>query len=128
MDVLSRQKVLVADDNAASRLSLRLEFEDSGFEVIEAADGDIALSILATQSFHAVVTDIWMPGRDGVDIVKVIAARQPDAVIVAITGGGPGMSIASATTLAKVWGATLVYIKPFDVRDLVADLQSRLTR
>jgi len=127
MDKPSRQKILVADDNSASRLSLRLELEDCGFDVIEAADGDSALSILGTQSFHAIITDIWMPGRDGVEIVKAITGTQPDAVIFAITGGGPGMSIASASTLAKVWGATMVYIKPFDVRELVVDLQARLS-
>lgn len=118
------QKVLIADDNLASRVSLRLELRDSGFDVVEAEDGAHALALLGEQSFDAVVTDIWMPGRDGIEIVKSIAATQPQAVIFAITGGGPGMSIASAATLAKVWGAKAVYIKPFDVRDLVTNLRS----
>ena len=120
------RKILIADDNLASRVSLRLELQDSDFDVVEAEDGNHALKLLGEQPFDAVVTDIWMPGHDGIEIVKSIATSQPQAVVFAITGGGPGMSIASATTLAKVWGAAAVYIKPFDVRDLVSDLRSRL--
>jgi two-component system, chemotaxis family, chemotaxis protein CheY len=119
-------KVLIADDSAPSRLSLKLELHDRGFQVVEAVDGDEALALARQQPFSAVVTDIWMPGQDGVEIVKAISKSQPEAVIFAITGGGPGMSIASATTLARVWGATAVYVKPFDVRDLVTDLRARL--
>ncbi|HQZ12966.1 MAG TPA: response regulator [Devosia sp.] len=126
MDKPRLPKVLIADDNYASRLSLRLELEDADFEVVEAEDGTGALELLAGQPFDAVVTDIWMPGHDGVEIVKAIARTQPETVIFAITGGGPGMTIASASTLAKVWGAAMVYVKPFDVRDLVTELRARV--
>jgi two-component system chemotaxis response regulator CheY len=118
--------VLVADDSAANRLTLKLELIDHGFDVEEAADGSEAISRLGTQTFSAIVTDVWMPGADGIQVVQAIRKVDSDVPVFVITGGGPGLSIASAAALAQVWGARKVYVKPFDVRELVADLKAEL--
>lgn len=119
-------RILVADDSAANRLALRLELVDHGFAVEEAADGDAALALLDAMRFDGVVTDVWMPGADGIAVVQAIQKRAPDVPVFVITGGGPGLSIAGAAALAEVWGAQRVYIKPFDVRVLAADLKAAL--
>jgi two-component system chemotaxis response regulator CheY len=118
--------VLVADDSAANRLTLKLELVDRGFAVEESADGSDAISKLGSQKFVAVVTDVWMPGADGIQVVQAIRKVDVDVPVFVITGGGPGLSIASAAALAQVWGARKVYVKPFDVRELVTDLKAEL--
>jgi CheY-like chemotaxis protein len=116
--------VLVADDSAANRLALRLELIDQGLRVEEAADGTEAIERLKARRYAAVVTDVWMPGADGIEVVQAIRAIDSDVPVFVITGGGPGLSIASAAALAEVWGAERVYVKPFDVRDLVSELKA----
>lgn len=120
--------ILVADDSVANRLALRLELQDQGFTVAEAEDGRAAIAMLADKQFAAVVTDVWMPGADGIAVVQTINAKAPGIPVFVITGGGPGLSIASAAALAEVWGAQNVYVKPFDVRVLVAELVATLNR
>jgi len=123
---MQRRKVLIADDIAANRLALRLELADRGFEVVEAENGAEALRLLGAGGFDAVVTDIWMPEADGIEVIRALRQVAPDTLVFAITGGGPGMSIASASTLAEVWGAEKVYIKPFDVRELAVEMVAAL--
>jgi DNA-binding response OmpR family regulator len=59
-------------------------------------------------------------------VVQAIRKADEEVPVFVITGGGPGLSIASASALAQVWGARKVYVKPFDVRELVSDLESVL--
>ena len=119
-------RILVADDSAANRLALRLELVDRGFEVDEAEDGEAAIGMLGSRTYDAVVTDVWMPGADGIAVVQALQKQSPGVPIFVITGGGPGLSIASAAALAEVWGAEKVYVKPFDVRILVDELEAVL--
>jgi CheY-like chemotaxis protein len=115
-------RILIADDNPANLLALRLELQDRSWEAVEAANGNEALELLAHQRFDAVVSDVWMPGADGIELVRTIRAVHGELTVFVVTGGGPGLSIASAKALAEVWGADRVYIKPFDVRKLADDL------
>ena len=94
--------------------------------VEEAADGAEAVGLLVAGRFAAIVTDVWMPLMDGIEVVRAIRKMDADVPVFVITGGGPGLSIASAATLAQVWGARKVYIKPFDVRDLVRDIRAAM--
>lgn len=118
--------VLVADDSAANRLTLRLELVDQGLAVEEAADGAQAIELLRTKKFAAVITDVWMPEADGIAVIHAIRGLDAEVPVFVITGGGPGLSIASAAALAEVWGARKVYVKPFDVRDLVGEIKTML--
>lgn len=119
-------RILIADDSAANRLSLKLELDDRGHAVVEAANGTEALALLQGGRFDAVVTDIWMPGADGIAVVQAIRGIDAELAVFVVTGGGAGLSIASAATLAQVWGAREVFVKPFDVRELVGRLEQAL--
>jgi CheY-like chemotaxis protein len=118
--------VLIADDSAANRHTLKLELTDRGLGVEEASDGTDAIAKLAGRKYAAVVTDVWMPGADGIQVVQAIRKVDGEIPVFVITGGGPGLSIASAAALAEVWGARKVYVKPFDVRELATDLEAAL--
>jgi two-component system chemotaxis response regulator CheY len=116
-------RVLVADDVEAVRYTILLEMRDLGWAVEEASSGEETMRKLDSGSYDVLVTDIWMPKGDGIAVIKAIRRKQPNLRIFAISGGGPGMSLASAAALAEVWGAEKLLVKPFDVAELIEAIQ-----
>jgi DNA-binding NtrC family response regulator len=120
--------VLIADDSAGVRESIRSTLLAAGHEAIAMATGREVLAALAERRFDALVTDLWMTGMDGIEVLKQAQRAYPDLRLIAITGGGPGMSIETAAALAQTWRAEKVFLKPFDERELVAHLESEAER
>jgi DNA-binding NtrC family response regulator len=114
--------VLVADDVWGVRESLRAALTAEGHEVVTVENGRQAADALAARSFDVLVCDLWMPGVRGVQVLRDAQKLRPGMRLVAMTGGGPGMTLEGATSLAEVWGAEKVFIKPFDERELTAFL------
>ncbi len=81
------EKILLVDDNKSSRESTRLFLEDAGFEVVEAANGMEALEHLA-DGISAVITDLDMPGMDGMDVLRAVQEKAPHAPVIVLTGHG----------------------------------------
>lgn len=63
---------LIADDSEAIRLVLGLTLRDAGIEVVEATNGEEALSLAQNQQFDFVITDINMPIMDGLDLIRAL--------------------------------------------------------
>lgn len=120
-----RKRVLVADDIASVRYTIVLEMRDLGWDVVEAGTVAELFARLAEAPFDVLVTDIWMPDGDGISTIKSVRRSHPAMRVFAISGGGPGMSLASAKSLAQVWGAEEMFVKPFDVGELVAAIAAR---
>jgi two-component system nitrogen regulation response regulator NtrX len=83
---LSPQRVLVVDDEAGIRSSLSQILGDEGFEVEAVASGEMALARLAKSRFHLILLDVWLPGLDGLNVLKEIRAHHPDPAVVMISG------------------------------------------
>ncbi|MBX3579642.1 MAG: response regulator [Rhizobiaceae bacterium] len=109
---------------AAVRYTILLEMRDLGWSVDEATTGEETLAKLNAGQYDVLVTDIWMPQGDGISVIKAIRRKQPNLRIFAISGGGPGMSLASAAALAEAWGAEKLLVKPFDVADLIEAIRA----
>jgi DNA-binding NtrC family response regulator len=78
--------VLLVDDDAQVRFVIRETLAIAGCQVEEAASGDQALRLLGAQTFDAIVSDIAMPGMDGVELLRRIRARDPDVPVILLTG------------------------------------------
>jgi CheY-like chemotaxis protein len=79
--------VLLVDDDAPLRETLALVLEDAGYRVVQATDGRAALALLATgPAIDALVTDLSMPGLDGVAVIRAAQARCPGLPAVLLTG------------------------------------------
>jgi DNA-binding NtrC family response regulator len=115
--------VLVADDVWGVRESITAALQAEGHEVVSVDNGRQATEALAARSFDVLVCDLWMPGLGGIQVLRHAAKQRPDMRLVAMTGGGPGMTMEGAISLAEVWGAEKVFLKPFDERELVAFLE-----
>ncbi|WP_445505334.1 response regulator [Microvirga sp. G4-2] len=116
-------RVLVIDDVLGVRESIRIALQDAGFHAVAAENGQRALDLLAGGGFDAVVTDIWMPEIDGLSLIKRLRNEQSGLRVFAMTGGGPRMTIETATALAEIWGAERVFLKPFDETLLITALK-----
>jgi len=113
-------RILVADDEEPIRNLLSKALGKLGFEVTLAEDGVEALSLWRSDYFSAVILDIRMPGKDGVEVMETIRQSDQAVPIIFITGN-PDLNSARR---AIVSGATDYLLKPFDI----VELRSRVTR
>jgi CheY-like chemotaxis protein len=81
-------RVLVVDDDPGVRYTLREILSSEGLLVDEAADGAEALLRLEARPAPLVVTDLRMPGMDGMELLRRLAARSPAPRVVVITAHG----------------------------------------
>ncbi len=106
--------VLVVDDEAEIRRSLRKILEYEGYEVCEASSGKEAIDEISTKRIHAILLDIKMPGMDGIDALKQIVSIDPFAQVIIISGHG---TISTAVEAIRL-GALDFLEKPLD-RDII---------
>ncbi len=81
-------RVLVADDEEGVRSFLVEALERGGHEVVPAADGDEALATLQREAFDLLLTDLKMPGLDGMALLARVRSEQPDLEVVVLTAHG----------------------------------------
>ncbi|MCQ8783291.1 response regulator [Mangrovibrevibacter kandeliae] len=120
----NKQTALVVEDVLTVRESLRMALEGAGLEVSCAENGREALEMLQTRSFDVLVTDMWMPEVDGLRLLKEIRGTHPEMRVFGITGGGPKLTIEAMSSLAQIWGAERVFLKPFDDDELIDAIQA----
>jgi len=81
-------KILLVDDEEGIRKVLSITLSDAGYRVFVAENGREALRIFKTESPPIVMTDIKMPGMDGIELLKNIKRENPDTEVIMITGHG----------------------------------------
>jgi DNA-binding NtrC family response regulator len=112
------KRILIADDELNIRRVLEAILRRDGYEVVTAANGNEALANMG-RGIHTVITDLKMPGLDGMSLLKRLSADHPDVPVVMITAHG---SVESAVEAVKL-GAFDYVEKPFDqeqIRQIVA--------
>jgi DNA-binding NtrC family response regulator len=106
---MTRARILVVDDNE-NMLKLFAKILGDDFELTTAAEGGRALSLVEAQDFDVVVTDLKMPGADGLEVLKAVKRRRPDTEVVMMTAYA---SVNDAVEAMKQ-GAYDYLQKPFD--------------
>ncbi|HLZ23433.1 MAG TPA: response regulator [Ktedonobacterales bacterium] len=126
-------RVLVVDDDAGIRETIRYALEDAGYTVSEAVDGLAALRQLrAGRERMVVLLDLMMPGLDGAGLLGAVAADaylSSQYVFLLITANTKTLTLAFATLLQNL--SVPVLTKPFDIDtllDAVATAARRLAR
>ena len=103
-------RCLIIEDDAAVRQLLRLCLEEAGYDVKEATTGRDGTREFRKTPIDLVITDIFMPDCDGLDVIRRLRRLHPSLKILAISGGSGTMDyLREATAL----GATRVLYKPF---------------
>jgi len=106
--------ILVVDDEGANRYSVGKTLQRVGYTVDEAASGEDALEIIREKTFDVIMTDIRMPGIDGVELLRQIKADSPDAIVILMTGYA---SLSTAVEALRL-GAHDYLIKPSSSQDI----------
>jgi CheY-like chemotaxis protein len=106
--------ILVVDDDETDRLGLAAILESGGHEVCCAGEGNEALEMYLTRRIHLVVTDMVMPGGDGLGLISALKNVDPRATIIAISGKSRSQLEAS-----KIFGADKILEKPIDRETLL---------
>ena len=120
-------RILVIDDDALLRSALRVVLEAAGYDVLEAADGEAGLWLHREHGADLVLVDIFMPDRDGLEVIRALRAEAPQSKILAMSGGGRTGQI-EILKAATALGAARALRKPFEPRDLLAAIRDVLAR
>lgn len=120
-------RVLVVDDNPDMRSFVKLVLEGAGFEAQVAADGQRALDLQRERPADVLITDIFMPESDGIELIARFKSGFPQVKIIAMSGGGH-VSKKDYLPVAKAIGADGVLQKPFAAETLLRMLQDLVAR
>ena len=82
------KKILLVDDEEGIRKVLSISLSDIGYQVFTAENGEDALKIFRTENPPIVLTDIKMPGMDGIELLRTIKHENPDTEVIMISGHG----------------------------------------
>lgn len=124
-DTVDVPLVLVIDDAATVRYMVRGALERAGYRVQEAANGEEGIAQLQCATPNLVITDIFMPVRDGIETIKEIRSRYPGILILAISGAGTRLNL-NMLKIASRLGAHATLKKPFSSEALLAQVKAVL--
>ena len=116
-------KLLVVDDNADTRESIKLLLERAGYDVELAQNGARAVEMQRAVAAEILITDIFMPEVDGLETISHFRREFPGVRIIAMTGGGVRFDRENYLLSADVAGADVVLRKPFEKSTLLQALQ-----
>jgi DNA-binding NtrC family response regulator len=105
---MSENRILLIDDEEANVRLLAMSLKSDGYEVFMTHNGEQGLKIFREKGPEIVITDIKMPGMDGLEVLKKIKEIDPETEVIIITGHGD----ADSTTTALEYGASDFINKP----------------
>ena len=128
-------KILIVDDEEHVRAALKQVLERAGYEVAVAATGSEGLELMRQEGADLVITDVIMPGIDGITTARKIREKFRDTRIIVISGGGKAapepyepdaISTRSYLASASSAGADRTLTKPFDRDEILRVVRSLL--
>jgi len=121
---METKSLLLVDDEAIILNSLGTDLDQENFDVTLAASGDEAISLLKDKKFDVVITDLSMPGSDGIQVLQEAKSINPFTVVIILTGYGDMTSAIRALRL----GADDYLLKPCDLEELLIRIERCLER
>lgn len=119
--------ILIVDDDPKIRRLMRRMLAPLEHDIAEAEDGRAGSAYLRSRAVDLVVTDIFMPARDGLELIREIKSERPGLKVIAISGGGTAFPGLDLLGLARSLGADRAFVKPFDVDAIRAAAGALLT-
>ena len=112
----SRPSILLVDDDDVFRSRMARAFTERGYEVATAGDAESAIEQARVESPEMAVIDLKMPGKSGLELLKLLLEIDPNTKVVILTGYG---SIATTVDALRL-GATYYVAKPADADEIIA--------
>lgn len=119
------KRVLIIDDDRQIREIIREVAEREGYTAIEASDGRQGIRLCGREPVDLVITDIFMPETDGLQVIREIRQGFPGTKIIAISGGGETVA-GDFLGHAKLFGADRTFSKPLSLSSLAGAVRELL--
>jgi signal transduction histidine kinase len=120
----SDRRILIVDDEAGIREMFAIWLREESYECVTAASADEALAILATDTYALVISDMMMPGRNGVELLREIRSRFSDTAVIMVSGVDRPQRVRDALRV----GAFDYLIKPCELDVLTLSVEHALER
>ncbi len=117
--------VLIVDDDELIREMLLEIMRVAGIKAVATEDGTNAMKIVKDENVRLVITDLIMPGKEGLETIISLKKETPQVKIIAISGGGR-ISPESYLGIARDIGAQYTFTKPFDRKKLLGAVRDCL--
>ena len=117
-----KRSILIVDDEESIRFSLKGGLEDEGYHTLLAANGEEALQIIESHEVDLILLDIWMPGKDGLQILEDLKKDGFKPPVIIMTGHGSIDTAIRATRL----GALDFIEKPLDLNKIIITINNTL--
>lgn len=118
--------IMIVEDEKDIREMLRDALLRKKYSVIEAVNGQDALSKFKASFIDIVITDILMPDEDGLKVIMKLKELKPNLKIIAISGGGK-FGPAGYLNMARTLGADEIFAKPFSLKALENKIEELLS-
>ncbi|MEC9347103.1 MAG: response regulator [Pseudomonadota bacterium] len=118
--------IAIIDDETPMREMMDAVLRRAGYETITACNGIDAAAKLAGQAVDAVITDIFMPEGDGIEVIRNLRMTAPDMPVIAVSGGGTRIQ-SDYLKAARMLGARDVLTKPFLPQKLVDTVRAAVS-
>ncbi|HXY99484.1 MAG TPA: response regulator [Stellaceae bacterium] len=110
--------ILVIDDEAAIRRLILRVLRPRGHALLEAEDGEQGLMLMKDRPLDLIITDIYMPGKEGIETIREALDRAPGTKIIAMSGGCGSRNL-MFLDMAETFGAQASLAKPFLPQELI---------
>jgi DNA-binding response OmpR family regulator len=115
--------VLIIDDDAPMRATLAQLLKRSGYAAVSAADGNEGLKVCRARAVDLVVTDLFMPNKEGIETIMELRRDFPKTPIIAISGMPDATPL---LTTARILGAATTLAKPFEAEEFLTAVEEAL--
>ncbi|MBU1941143.1 MAG: response regulator [Candidatus Thermoplasmatota archaeon] len=121
----SMERILVIDDDVCVLNLLHFVLVCEGYEVLKASGGKEGMKLHRENPVDLIITDLIMPEKDGIEIIRELTSESPNIKIIAISGGGQ-IGPEDYLHMAKVFGAKRTLAKPIGRDELVRTVKEVL--
>ena len=124
---MAKSRILIIEDDAEVRELLRTLLSRAGYAISVASDGIEGIHAYRTDPADLIITDLVMPGKEGLETIVDLRREFPDLKIIAISGGGlDGQN--NYLNAARLCGATMTFRKPFKNQEIIDAVNGLLTK
>jgi CheY-like chemotaxis protein len=118
-------RILIIDDDKMVLNMLRQVLEGAQHTVVEASNGEVAMRLWREHAADLIITDILMPEKDGLEVIRELRRECPTVKVIALSGGSRKIHF-DALDVAKRFGAVSTLEKPFELKELLASVDTVL--
>jgi DNA-binding NtrC family response regulator len=119
-------RILIIDDEDSVRRALQMVLERAGHEVLSVSNGPDALRLWRERGGDLVITDIHMPGKDGLETILELRHHSPDVRVLAMSGGDRNGRV-DVLGAASLLGAVRTIMKPFTLPEMLQAVEEALS-